>query len=150
MDPLGPDMSCYSCRPLCHFNQCNSGISVPLLIHYAGQAYLECLLTGAFPEWPLLAGCDRSPLPRRVEGRQTWAVRPRCLSVASLAAGRAGGMERGEPQAGAVGRVSWLTFLSRDKKVSRLPGRDPASVAAIKPVIASVAWQPQIATLRSR
>ena len=101
-----------------------------------------------------MAGYDHSPLPRRAEGRRTWAVRPRCLSAASLAAGRAGGLEREEPQAGAVGRLSWqtrlLTFLSRDKKVSRPPGRNPATVAAIDLVISSVAWQPQIATLRSR
>jgi len=48
--------------------------------------------------------------------------------AASLAAGRAGGPERGKPKAGAAGRGSLVTFLSRNKKVTRPPRRDPALV----------------------
>jgi hypothetical protein len=89
-----------------------------------------------------------SPLTRRAEDCQTGAVRPRCSSVlarvelpgevaASLAAGRAGGLERGKPvgpgqrgvpQGISSGHVSLVTFLPRSKKVTRPPGRDPATI----------------------
>jgi hypothetical protein len=62
------------------------------------------------------------------------AVRSRCPTPAvfwpaSLATGPAGLPQRGQPdasQAGEAGHASLGTFLSCNKKVSRLPGRDPA------------------------
>ena len=81
------------------------------------------------PHRPVMAESDYSPLPRRAEGRQTGVVRARCLSRRRVCeSGRAGGLERGKPQAGAAGRVSLGTFLPRSKQVPRPPGRDPAIV----------------------
>ncbi len=73
-----------------------------------GELRLDCWRDGVmFDQFarlgarPLLVENDYSPLRRRAEDRQTGEVRTRCLSRRRVCeAGRAGGLERGKPQAG--------------------------------------------------
>ena len=81
------------------------------------------------PNWSLASGIKSAaensihpcPLPRRAESRRTGAGRPRCPSVASLAAGRAGGSEGGKPagpgrRGASVGKPVWILYCRAARK----------------------------------
>jgi hypothetical protein len=80
----------------------------------------RCPTTAAF--WPASLATGPAGLPQR-------GVSAGFRSANGLAERRANGRDSGEPsarRAGEAGHASLGTFLSCNKKVPRLPGRDPA------------------------